>query len=225
MKLTIFNGSPRGVNSNTKILLEHFINGFTETEGNSYELSYLVRIKEGEQFVTLFQEAEHILVATPLYVDAMPGIVKAFIESLEPLCGQKGNADIGFIVQSGFPEPNHSRYLERYLAKLSARLGCRYNGTVIRGGVEGIQALPGFMSKKLLKTFYELGRIYGKTGKFDEQLVRKLAGPERWSRFKFGIMRIMINATYWNHMLKKNNALGKRFDRPYGVESGSTESV
>ncbi len=224
MELTIFNGSPRGEGSNTKILLEHFISGFMETEGNSYELSYLVRIKEGEQFVTLFQEAEHILLATPLYADAMPGIVKAFIESLEPLCGQKDNADIGFIVQSGFPEPIHSRYLERYLVKLSARLGCRYNGTVIRGAVEGIKVTPEFMNKKLFKTFYKLGITYGKTGKFDEKLVSQLARPEKLSRFQFWFTRIISDAIYWNPMLKKNKAFKKRFDRPYEVKSGSTES-
>jgi NAD(P)H-dependent FMN reductase len=218
MKLTIFNGSPRGEGSNTKILLEHFTKGFTETEGNSYELAYLVRIKEGEQFVRLFQEAEHILLATPLYADAMPGIGKAFIESLEPLCGQKGNADIGFIVQSGFPEPIHSRYLERYLVKLSARLGCRYIGTVIRGSVEGIRAMPEFINKKLFRMFYELGKTYGETGKFDEQLVRQLAGPEKWSRFRFRINSALTNKIYWNPMLKKNQAFEKRFDRPYEVE-------
>jgi len=55
----------------------------------------------------------------------MPGIVKVFIESLEPLCSREGNPDVGFIVQSGFPEAIHSRYVEKYLEKPSLRLGCR----------------------------------------------------------------------------------------------------
>jgi len=39
MKLTVFNGSPRGEESNTGTLLEHFLNGFVETQGNTYELA------------------------------------------------------------------------------------------------------------------------------------------------------------------------------------------
>ena len=123
MKLAVFNGSPRGKDSNTKVLLEHFINGFMKTDGNTYEVAYLIRVKDRGSFINLFQEAEQVLLAFPLYDDAMPAIVKTFIESLEPLCRREGNPDIGFIVQSGFPEAIHSRYVERYLAKLAARLG------------------------------------------------------------------------------------------------------
>ncbi|MCD6375041.1 MAG: NAD(P)H-dependent oxidoreductase [Caldisericaceae bacterium] len=219
MRLTVFNGSPRGEGSNTKILLEHFINGFMTTEGNIYELAYLSRVKESDNFVKLFREAEHVLLAFPLYTDCMPAIVKTFIESLEPLCGKKGNPDIGFIVQSGFPEAIHSRYVERYLEKLAARLGCRYKGTVIKGGVEGIQAKPARMTRKLFESFYQLGKTFGETGKFDEQIVRKLAKPEKLSRFDLWILKLLdkvgLANSYWNTMLKGNNAFEKRFDKPY----------
>ena len=83
------------------------------------------RVKGTDKFLKLFQEAEQVLLAFPLYTDCMPGIVKVFIESLEPLCSREGNPDVGFIVQSGFPEAIHSRYVEKYLEKPSLRLGCR----------------------------------------------------------------------------------------------------
>lgn len=215
MKSTVFNGSPRGKGSNTGILLEHFINGFTITEGNTCEPAYLVRVKESDNFMKLFQEAEHVLLAFPLYVDAMPAIVRTFIESLEPLCGKKGNPNIGFIVQSSFPEAIHSRYIERYLEKLAMRLGCRYMGTVIRGGVEGIRVTPAWMNKKLFKSFYELGRTFGETREFDKQVVLSLAKPERYSKFQFWVFKLLGHNLYWNPMLKKNNAFEKRFDKPY----------
>jgi multimeric flavodoxin WrbA len=218
MKLTVFNGSPRGKGSNTRILLEHFINGFTATEGNSYELAYLVRVKDRDNFIQLFQEAERVLLAFPLYTDAMPAIVKIFIESLEPLCGRKGNPDIGFIVQSGFLESIHSRYMERYLEKLTQRLGCKYTGTIIKGGVEGIRATPAWMNKKLFKSFYQMGKGFGETGKFDEQIIHKLTKPEKHS--KFGLLGLRLfnkigNFTYWDKMLKANKAFDKRFAKPY----------
>ena len=177
MKLTVFNGSPRGKGSNTKVLLEHFINGFMTTDENAYELAYLNRVKDRDNFMKLFQEAEQVLLAFPLYNYAMPAMVKTFIESLEPFCGREGNPDIGFVVQSGLPEAIHSCDLERYLEKLAERLGCRYKGTVIKGGVEGIQGQPSLMTRKLFKSFYELGKTFGKTGEVNKQIVLKLAHP------------------------------------------------
>jgi hypothetical protein len=215
VRLTVFNGSPRGKGSNTKVLLEHFTNGFMATDGNTYELAYLVRLKDRESFFNLFQEAEHVLLAFPLYDDAMPAVVKTFIESLEPLCGRQANPDIGFIVQSGFPEVTHSRYVERYLEKLAKRLGCRYKGTVIRGGVEGIRASPERMNRKLFKSFYELGKAFGETGEFDKQIVFELGQPERLTKFNFWIMRFLTHKMYWDKVLKKNSAFEKRFAKPY----------
>ncbi len=214
MKLTIFNGSPRGKDSNTRILLEQFTKGFVTTDGNIYEIAYLVNTKQPDEFVRLFSEAELALLAFPLYTDAMPGIVMTFIESLEPLCDRNSNPDIGFIVQSGFPEAIHSRYVARYLKKLAERLGCVYKGTVIKGGVGGIQVQPALMTRKLFKAFYQLGKCFGQPGEFDEEIVQRLAQPEKINKFRSPMLKYMGNNFYWNPMLKKNNAYAKRFARP-----------
>ena len=219
MELTVFNGSPRGKRSNTKILLEHFINGFMTTDGNTYELAYLNRVKDSDKFIKSFQEAEQVLLAFPLYTDAMPAMVKTFIESLEPFCRGEGNPAIGFIVHSGFPEATQSRYVERYLEKLTRRLGCKYTGTVIKSGTEGIQVQPPLMTRKLFKSFYELGKTFGKTGAFDKQIVLKLAKPERLTKFRLWTFRLLskigLTNFYWDSQLKKNNAYEKRFAKPY----------
>jgi hypothetical protein len=217
MKLTVFNGSPRGKSSNTRVFMEHFLNGFTATEGNTYEIAYLNDAKDGDKFVRLFQEAEHVILASPLYTDAMPAAVKDFIESLEPLCHRENNPDIGFMVQSGFPEPEHSRYLERYYVKLAKRLGCRYKGTIIRGSGGSARGMPALMNRRLFKALYKLGEAFGKTGEFDKKIVADLAKPERCSKLQFWIMRTIGPKMMWDPMLKKNNAYEKRFDRPYAV--------
>jgi multimeric flavodoxin WrbA len=216
MKLTVFNGSPRGKGSNTKILLDHFLAGFATTGGNSYELAYLVPTQERENLVGLFGAAERVILAFPLYTDAMPAPVKTFIESLEPLCGQQGNPDLGFIVQSGFPESTHSGYVEHYLKTLAERLGCRYTGTVVKGGVEGIQSFPTWMNRNLFKSFFKLGTVFGATGQFDEKILRQLAKPEKLSKFQFKIFKFAGETFFWNKLLKKNGAFEKCFDRPYG---------
>jgi NAD(P)H-dependent FMN reductase len=218
MRLTVFNGSPRGKESTTTILLEHFLNGFMANDGNTYEMAYLNRVKDADSFTKSFLGAEHVLLAFPLYHDSVPAMVKTFIESLEPFCGRTGNPGIGFIVQSGFPEANNSRYVERYLEKLARRLGCRYTGTVVKGNANRIEAQPGWMAKGVFKSFHELGRIFGETGEFDERIVLKLAQPEKLAAFPRWFFRLMIMtplANYdWNRQLKKNNAFARRFARP-----------
>jgi NAD(P)H-dependent FMN reductase len=221
MKLAVFNGSPRAGGSNTKILLDHFLRGFSETQGDEYELFYLIREKDFTSCIEAFKKAEHVVLAFPLYGDSMPAPVKAFIEALEPVCGREGNPPLGFIVQSGFPESGQSHYLRRYLEKLTRRLGCRYTGTVIKGGVEGIQAQPPWMTRKLFQSFYELGRIYGQTGEFDPELVEKLGKPVWYSGpglIVAGFFMKLFGHAYWNSMLKKNGAYEKRFARPYAPE-------
>lgn len=219
MRLTIFNGSPRGKSSNTKLLMDQFTNGFCESAGNEVETVYLNRTKELPEQVDLFKKAEYVILAFPLYTDAMPGLVKAFIEALEPLCGRSENPSIGFVVQSGFPEPNHSRFVERYLEKLARRLGCRYQGTVVRGGVEGIKIMPKWMTRKLFKNFYELGTKFADENGFDREVMRKLAPREQLSKGRLLFFRI-LNKTgkgnfLWDMQLKQNKAFEKRFDRPY----------
>ncbi len=154
-----------------------------------------------------------------MYTDCMPGIVKSFIDSLKSLCGKQNNPSIGFLVQSGFPEAYHSRFVERYLEKLAKRLNCQYIGCIVKGGIEGTRVMPHFMTKKIFNSFYELGKAYGRSGKFDQMLLNKLAKPEHLSAltrlfYSFGKLIGLVN-NYWDKQLKENNAFEKRFDKPY----------
>jgi hypothetical protein len=222
MKLTVFNGSPRGKKGNTEILMSHFIRGFTaagEKQENQASIAYLVHLNKTDNHVKMFADAQRVILAFPLYADAMPGLVKHFLEQLEPLCGKKNSFDMGFLVQSGFPEAHHSRFVEKYLEKLTARLGGNYLGTMVKGGVEGIQSKPPYMTKKLFKTFYRLGNHFGQTGTFHRELIQSLAKPEHLSGFTAFFYRLLsftglINF-YWNSELKKNNAYDQRFNKPY----------
>ncbi|MFC1947611.1 flavodoxin family protein [Chloroflexota bacterium] len=222
MQLTVFNGSPRGTSSNTKLLLEQFLKGFCETPGNVFKLLYLNHVDKQEEFREKFRSAEMVLLACPLYTDSMPAIVKTFIESLSALKGRKDNPPIGFLIQSGFPEALHSRPLERYMVKLAKRLGCPLYGTAVRGGIEGIQSMPPYMTKKVFKLFYALGKGFGATGRFDPEIVKKVAGRERFSNAAKITVKIMsvlkLSDIFWNSMLKKNNAYDRRYARPYAED-------
>ena len=219
LQLTVFNGSPRGKGGNTEILIEKFLAGFQTNAENSYELFYLKRVEKAERFRQAFAEAEYVLLAFPLYTDAMPGLVKAFIETLEPLCGRDDNPDIGFIVHSGFPEAVHSRYVERYLEKLAARLGCRYIGAIVKGGSEGVRNMPEEATRKLFEGFCQLGESFEKTGQFDDALVRKLARPEKYAKILVPFFHLILKSEMatcgWQNKLWMNAANARRIGRPF----------
>ena len=54
MQLTVFNGSPRGKNSNTRLLLERFLSGFEGKGGQTKRLHYLVKRNQRKEQVDDF---------------------------------------------------------------------------------------------------------------------------------------------------------------------------
>jgi len=225
MRLLICNGSPRGKGSNTALLLKHFTDGFSACGGNSVEVAYLMRTKEHAAIAEKARGAQAVIIAFPLYADSMPGIVKEFIEALgdsQPKSRTKKQKEfppLGFIVQSGFPEAVHSRTVERYLEKLARRLNARYIGTVIKGGVEGIQSRPAYLNRRLFMAFRSLGRHFGVTKEFHPITMKKLAGMEKFSAISRFFFRLLAPTGLfdggWDKILKQNGAYERRFDRPY----------
>lgn len=219
MRLTAINGSPRGVTSNTNLLLQHFLEGFHETAGQSHDLIHLQLEAGVSDAVAAFGGAETVLLGFPLYTDAMPAVVKELIEALAPYRGRLGNPALLFLVQSGFPEGSHTRHLVPFLEKLSRRLGCPYLGTMRRGGVEGIRVQPGFMTRSLFGQLRALGRGFGATGLLDRPRLDKLAGPDKLSRLGLYATEKMSEHLFWNPALKKNGAFPLRLAKPYSTIS------
>lgn len=219
-RLTVFNGSPRGPKGNTLIMQQEFIRGFTSIPGNTCEVFNLFQMKRADDFVQAFSNAESVLLGFPLYTDAMPSIVKSFIESLEPFKGRPANPPIGFLVQSGFPEGLHSRHVERYLEKFAHRLGSPYLGTMVKGNGEAVGNMPENMNKGLFENLFGTGRGLAENGSFDAVLLRKMASPERYSPLALPLVQVMswtFVKSYWDQQLKQNGAYEDRFARPYEV--------
>ncbi len=214
-RLALFNGSPRGQKGNTPIFLREFAKGF----GGPSEMHHLVRIKSTNEFVQAFAEAECAWLGFPLYTDAMPGVVKNFIDALQPLAGRKNNPPLGFLVQSGFPEGLHSRYVERYLEKLAARLGSPYLGTIVRGSGEGVRLMPPDMNKALFENLQALGASLARDGRLIPETLAKIAAPERYPFYLGPVFRLFLRLpiahSYFDGMLKKNGVYEQRFARPF----------
>jgi len=215
MRLTFINGSPRGTKSNTARLMDHFTRGFLETTDNTLEIEYITKHRHSlPNLAEKFAAAENVIIGFPLYVDAMPGSVKEFFEILEPYMGKMNNNALGFVIQCGFPETSHNRNVEKYCEKFSRRMGCRYLGSILKGGCEGLDIQPSFLTDKYYSNFYLLGVEFGKTGKLDEILLGKLARPEHLSAENMTNVIPYINQGLWDAQMEKNGSLDRSFDKP-----------
>lgn len=213
MKTLIINGSPKAKNGNTEIFIQQFIKGAK----TSYEIRYVAN-EDSQQLAEYMQQFNNIIVAMPLYIHAMPGIVMKLMGFMEP--ATDAGKSMGFIVQSGFMESAQSKYLEKYLSSLARHLNYNYLGTVVRGGSSGIYMMPDKMNKKLFKQMQMLGEHFEKEGSFNIEIMNEMGklielskGKSRMFQF---LSRIGIgDSIFWNQMLKKNNAMDKVFDRPF----------
>jgi len=221
MHLLLLNGSPKGESGNSRYLLQLLLEGVNETPSHTHEFAELVRVKEHRDYVESFAKADVVVMSFPLYTDMMPGVVKAFIEELEPLCGREGNPVLGFIVQCGFPESIQLRALEAYLEKLARRLGCRYLGTALRGGGGSVRSMPAFMARGFVENVHALGRSLAATGEFDSDVLRRFAGSEKLSLLRLWSMGTigdrMARAFFWHREMRRNEVFERRLAQPYGT--------
>ena len=149
----------------------------------------------------------------------MPGIVKHFIDALQPLVGRKNNPSLGFIVQSGFPEGLHSRYVERYLEKLADRLGSPYLGTIVKGNGEGVRIMSAEANKGLFEGLQSLGANLATNGRLDTKTLARVSHPERFPSVLSPVFKIFVRLplaySYFDNMLKTNNVYEQSFAQPF----------
>lgn len=189
-----------------------------KTGAHTIEAHYLNSAHRRRAAAEAFRDSEAVLLAFPLYMHAMPGIVMTWLEMLEPLDPSR-RVPMGCIVQGGLPEARQSRAVAAFLDRLPARLGCVPAGTVARGGVEAMRFAPAFMFRGLRRRFTKLGEQLGSEARFDPRTIEQIAGPQTlpaWRRGLFSILkRTGLPDRYWEAALEENGALDRCFDRPY----------
>jgi hypothetical protein len=222
--LLLLNGSPRGERSNSMKMLPCVAEGWQAGGGDAPEVLHLARRSQFLRAIEAFPAADMVLLGMPLYTDSMPALVKTYIEALTPRvaaakAGER-NPTLAFLVQSGFPEALHSRPLERYLEKLTHRLGSCYAGTIVHGGGEALQAMPDQANRKLWSRLRALGAQLARDGRFGAAELKAVAGVERFSRPVAALIalacKLPVTQFYWNSQLKRSGAWDRRFAVPYG---------
>ena len=195
MHLVIISGATRPQSkSNTAKVIAAFQKGFEET-GNTTEVWYLSDRRQWNRAALAFAQNEHILIALPLYVENVPGILLEFLSGLSPK--QTPGTKLAFLIQGGFPEASQSRCCEAFLETLPAQLGCDYAGTLIKGDMFGTGLVDDKTREKMLSPFTEMGRTFAESGRFEKAAADAFAGPEYMSE----------------QQIKQYNRLGKHISR------------
>ncbi|HOS38576.1 MAG TPA: hypothetical protein PLG31_02485 [Spirochaetota bacterium] len=216
MQLIFINGSPRGAKGNTARLMDNFVRGFLETPGASCAVEYVAKHRTDlAGLKKIFYASENVIIGFPLYVDAMPGSVKEFLDVLIPPPQGAAVPALGFMSQCGFPETGHLRFVERYLEKYTKRLGASYLGSIMKGGGEGLHMQPKFLVDKFENGLHSLGKKFGETGRLDKDDLDRFAYPEQLTPEQIGGLLPYVNTRLWDEWMKENGALERSFDRPY----------
>lgn len=176
MHIVIINGATRPqAKSNTAKILAAFQKGYEES-GNTTEIHHLSDRRQWAAAERSFQENTNILIALPLYVENIPGILLEFLSGLQQK--KKPGTKLSFLLQGGFPEASQSRCCEAFLETLPAQLGCEYVGTLIKGDMFGLSLVGEKTRKKMLTPFTQMGRVFARDGCFKKKIVDTFAAPE-----------------------------------------------
>jgi hypothetical protein len=220
MDLIIFSCSPRPKDkSNTAVIVKSFKNGFLSKEKLNVGVYYLYERNEWDNFRKIFKENTDIIFAMPLFVECIPGLLMEFIESLEPKNTKEIATKISFILQGGFEEACQLRTCEKYLEKLPSYLNCKYNGTLIKGGMFALSIISDSSRKKILQPFFDMGERYAKDRTFEKTIVTKFAAPEKYSKLFCLIAIILkpISNIAWAFSSRKLAVNGKLNAHPYEI--------
>ena len=203
MHLVIISGAARPqARSNTAKIIAAFQKGYEEA-GNTTEVYYLSDRNQWQAASKAFQSNSNILIALPLYVESIPGILLEFLSELQPK--QIAGTSLAFLLQGGFPEASQSRCCEAFLETLPAQLGCDYVGTLIKGDMFGIGLVNENTCAKLVAPFTEMGRIFALSGQFEKAAADTFAAPEYMSEKQirnYNLLGKHISRLFMRHIAK-----------------------
>ena len=213
----IINGSPRVKKySNTDKILAKFTAGLTSA-GNTFEQYEVSDRKQWDSIREAWDKNDNILIAIPLYVENLPGLLLEFLATLTP---KDGTARIAYILQGGFAEGAQLRCGEEYLVMLSKRLGCEYKGTLVKGDNFSIRFFEGEQQDKVTGPYQKMGEVYGRNGDFFDDECKKFTGPEVFPahiRLLVGIIFKTFAKNAFKKMAKKWGCDKPLDYRPYGA--------
>ncbi len=175
MHVVIIIGSPRVPKySNTEKIISSFAKGLSE-QNVTFETYAISNRKTWDIIRDAYIKNEEILIALPLYVECVPGLLLEFLETLPQ---KDEHTRLSFLLQSGFAEGCQLRCGEAFLEKLPKYLGVRYGGCLVKGGNFGIRILDEEKQAQATKPYQAMGRLFAEGDGFFREEAKKFTGPE-----------------------------------------------
>lgn len=215
MKLTIYNGSPRGDASNSGKIADFLCDSIN---GNATVSKHNIS-KPANHDSAIAETADAYFVVFPLYADAMPYAVKVFFEKMHENKSLFKDKPMYYFIHSGFPEAKQSRLLERYLKYFTKIVGAKYMGTAIMGNSEMVRHMPE-NSKRRMK-IHENMKMFANDitsgNTFNDTSITYFRGMETMPKFVMFLLKKFpgVFNKGFDFMFKKNGAYEKRYNQPY----------
>lgn len=199
MHVVIINGSPRVQKySNTEKIIAAFAKGLSEA-GSTFEAHAISDRKTWDIIRDAYMKNDEILIALPLYVECVPGLLLEFLETLPK---KSKDTRLSFLLQSGFAEGCQLRCGEAFLEKLPGYLGVRYGGCLVKGGNFGIRILDEEKQAQATKPYQAMGRLFAEGEGFFREEAKKFTGPEYFP-LPMRLLIGLIQKTLAKKMLQK----------------------
>ncbi len=175
MHVVIINASPRVQKySNTEKIIAAFAKGLSEKE-STFETYAISNRKTWDIIRDAYLKNDEILIALPLYVECVPGLLLEFLETLPK---KDEHTRLSFLLQSGFAEGCQLRCGEAFLEKLPEYLGVRYGGCLVKGDNFGIRIIDEDQQAQATKPYQAMGKLFAEGDGFFRKEAKKFTGPE-----------------------------------------------
>lgn len=214
MKVLAFNASPLMEKGNTDLLLQPFLEGMKE-EGCQIELFYTAKLHvepclgdracwtktpgkcvqndDVKMLLPKLREADIIVLATPVYVDGMPGTMKNLIDRLIPIiepyfvlreqhCRHPPrephkHSKVVLVSNCGFWEKDNFEPLIQHVQAICKNTCWEYSGALLRphGEALGYMVRRGIPVQDVLDAAKEAGKELASTGKMSEKNLKTVS--------------------------------------------------
>lgn len=207
MDILVLNGSPRGTQGATWWVLERFLKGVEEAGGKATTI-HLARRRihhctgefscwfktpgrclhhdDMEEILIAAREARALVLATPVYVDGMTGLLKSCLDRMLPIAdphfelrddhcrhpsrNAAGIAQVALVSVCGFFELDNFDPLVTHVQALCRNFGANYAGAVLRPGGPLLPEIPTihplfFKIRAVSKAIEQAGREFVHDGK------------------------------------------------------------
>jgi hypothetical protein len=202
MRILLLNGSPKKVNSKKPLEIcvsQKLLNTLEQRFSNGNRIIGLRAISTAfSDFVNNIVNSDVLIIASPLYVDAIPShLLRLLDETADNIAEKKLNIPVYVIVNCGFFEAEHNKNcLEIFKAFcMRAKLSYAHGLAIGAGGMIGRMPINSFVWNKLSKAI----------DKLVEDIETHHSGEDIYCTPRFPrFLYIMFGNLGWKHLSKKN---------------------